>query len=182
MPRNDDIGDLPSLMPDSDEIKGTRKQSFSADKGGDARAEGADGSSRVGGRNGGRPIAAPLAMQSTSNQIVAKNSGILWFLVVIMFVGVLGGGYWSYNKLTDVDSFFIWYQLAIDSLQVHFPGLERLGCAVGTCLFVLHWPHNGFKTVAWPRARARYVHVRICMYKYMCMYMYHVCMQMYVYV
>ena len=24
MPRNDDIGDLPSLMPDSDEIKGTR--------------------------------------------------------------------------------------------------------------------------------------------------------------
>ena len=103
MPRNDDIGDLPSLMPDSDEIKGTGKQSFSADKGGDARAEGADGSSRVGGRNGGRPIAAPLAMQSTSNQIVAKNSGILWFLVVIMFVGVLGGGYWSYNKLTDVD-------------------------------------------------------------------------------
>ena len=103
MPRNNDIGDLPSLMPDSDEIKGTGKQSFSANKGGDARAEGADGSSRVGGRNGGRPIAAPLAMQSTSNQIVAKNSGILWFLVVIMFVGVLGGGYWSYNKLTDVD-------------------------------------------------------------------------------
>jgi chromosome segregation ATPase len=110
MPRNDDIGDLPSLMPDSDEIKGTRKQSFSAaadgnanGAGGNANVEGADGSSRRGGRGSGRPIAAPRAMQPSSPQMVAKSNGILWFLVVTMFVGVLSGGYWSYSKLTDVD-------------------------------------------------------------------------------
>ena len=103
MPRNDDIGDLPSLMPDSDEIKGTRKQSFSAAEGGNTNVEGAGGSSRRGGKDSGRPIAAPRAMQPSSPQIVAKRNGILWFLVVTIFVGVLGGGIWSYNKLTDVD-------------------------------------------------------------------------------
>jgi len=103
MPRNDDIGDLPSLMPDSDEIKGTRKQSFSAAEGGNANVDGADGSSRRGGNDNGRPITAPRAMQPSSPQIVAKSNGILWFLVVTMFVSVLGGGVWSYNKLTDVD-------------------------------------------------------------------------------
>jgi len=28
---------------------------------------------------------------------------VLWILVLAMFVSVLGGGYWAYNKLTDVD-------------------------------------------------------------------------------
>ena len=103
MPRNEDMGDLPSLRPDSDEIKGTGKQSFSDNKSGSAYADTNDGSTRRASRDSGRPIAAPRAMNTNSPQIIAKSSGLLWFLVLIMLVGVLGGGYWSYNKLTDVD-------------------------------------------------------------------------------
>lgn len=103
MPRNDDIGDLPSLMPDSDEIKGTQKQPFSADKGANTYAEVDSGPSRRGGRDASRPIAAPRPMHTSSPQIVAKNSGLLWFMVLTMFLGALGGGYWAYHKLTDVE-------------------------------------------------------------------------------
>jgi|TARA_B110000261_G_scaffold123783_1_gene138120 chromosome segregation ATPase len=133
MPRNDDIGDLPSLMPDSDEIKGTRKQSSSASvggntnlAGGNANNEGADGSSRRGGRDSGRPIASPRAMQPSSPQIVAKNNGILWVLVVTMFFGVLGGGYWSYNKLTDVDLLLMVSRGELDHARKRIGELEAL--------------------------------------------------------
>ena len=129
MPRNDDIGDLPSLMPDSDEIKGTRKQSFSAAAGGDANGaggnanvEGADGSSR----RGGRPIAAPRAMQSSAPQMVAKSNGILWVLVVAMFVGVLVGGFWSYSKLTDVDLLLMVSRGELDHARKRIGELEAL--------------------------------------------------------
>tara|TARA_B110000046_G_scaffold183927_2_gene221155 strand:+ start:3466 stop:4689 length:1224 start_codon:yes stop_codon:yes gene_type:complete len=133
MPRNDDIGDLPSLMPDSDEIKGTRKQSSSASvggntnlAGGNANNEGANGSSRRGGRDSGRPIASPRAMQPSSPQIVAKNNGILWVLVVTMFFGVLGGGYWSYNKLTDVDLLLMVSRGELDHARKRIGELEAL--------------------------------------------------------
>jgi chromosome segregation ATPase len=133
MPRNDDIGDLPSLMPDSDEIKGTRKQSSSASvgsntnlAGGNANNEGADGSSRRGGRDSSRPIASPRAMQPSSPQIVAKNNGILWVLVVTMFFGVLGGGYWSYNKLTDVDLLLMVSRGELDHARKRIGELEAL--------------------------------------------------------
>jgi chromosome segregation ATPase len=129
MPRNDDIGDLPSLMPDSDEIKGTRKQSFSAAAGGDANGaggnanvEGADGSSR----RGGRPIAARRAMQSSAPQMVAKSNGILWVLVVAMFVGVLVGGFWSYSKLTDVDLLLMVSRGELDHARKRIGELEAL--------------------------------------------------------
>ena len=133
MPRNDDIGDLPSLMPDSDEIKGTRKQSSSASvgsntnlAGGNANNEGADGSSRRGGRDSSRPIASPRAMQPSSPQIVAKNNGILWVLVVTMFFGVVGGGYWSYNKLTDVDLLLMVSRGELDHARKRIGELEAL--------------------------------------------------------
>jgi hypothetical protein len=126
MPRNDDIGDLPSLRPDSDEIKGTGKQSFSANKGGNAYAEDDDGSSRRGGRDGGRPIAAPRTMHTGTPQIVAKSSGLLWFLVVTMFTGVLGGGYWSYNKLTDVDLMLTVSRGELDHARKRIGELEAL--------------------------------------------------------
>ena len=133
MPRNDDIGDLPSLMPDSDEIKGTRKQSSSASvggntnlAGGNSNNEGADGSSRRGGRDSGRPIASPRAMQPSSPQVVAKNNGILWVLVVTMFFGVLGGGYWSYNKLTDVDLLLMVSRGELDHARKRIGELEAL--------------------------------------------------------
>ena len=133
MPRNDDIGDLPSLMPDSDEIKGTRKQSSSASvggntnlAGGNANNEGADGSSRRGGRDSSRPIASPRAMQPSSPQIVAKNNGILWVLVVTMFFGVVGSGYWSYNKLTDVDLLLMVSRGELDHARKRIGELEAL--------------------------------------------------------
>jgi hypothetical protein len=131
MPRHDDIGDMPSLMPDLDEIKGTRKQSFSASKGGAAHAgnthvEGADSASRRGGRNGGRPIAAPRAMQPSAPQMVVRSSGVLWFLVVLMFVGALGGGYWSYNKLTDVDLMLTVSRGELDHARNRIGELEAL--------------------------------------------------------
>ena len=126
MPRNDDIGDLPSLMPDSDEIKGTRKQSFSATAGGNANVDGADGSSRRGGRDSGRPIAAPRPMQHSSPQIAAKSNGLLWFLVVTMFAGVLSGGYWSYNKLTDVDLLLMVSRGELDHARKRIGELEAL--------------------------------------------------------
>ena len=133
MPRNDDIGDLPSLMPDSDEIKGTRKQSSSASvggntnlAGGNSNNEGADGSSRRGGRDSGRPIASPRAMQPSSPQVVAKNNGILWVLVVTMFFGVLAGGYWSYNKLTDVDLLLMVSRGELDHARKRIGELEAL--------------------------------------------------------
>ncbi|MDE0955066.1 MAG: hypothetical protein OSA07_01230 [Pseudomonadales bacterium] len=133
MPRNDDIGDLPSLLPDSDEIKGTRKQSSSASvggntnrAGGNSNNEGADGSSRRGGRDSGRPIASPRAMQPSSPQVVAKNNGILWVLVVTMFFGVLAGGYWSYNKLTDVDLLLMVSRGELDHARKRIGELEAL--------------------------------------------------------
>ena len=133
MPRNDDIGDLPSLMPDSDEIKGTRKQSSSASvggntnrAGGNSNNEGADGSSRRGGRDSGRSIASPRAMQPSSPQVVAKNNGILWVLVVTMFFGVLAGGYWSYNKLTDVDLLLMVSRGELDHARKRIGELEAL--------------------------------------------------------
>ena len=133
MPRNDDIGDLPSLLPDSDEIKGTRKQSSSASVGGNTNLvggnsnnEGADGSSRRGGRDSGRPIASPRAMQPSSPQVVAKNNGILWVLVVTMFFGVLAGGYWSYNKLTDVDLLLMVSRGELDHARKRIGELEAL--------------------------------------------------------
>ena len=133
MTRNDDIGDLPSLMPDSDEIKGTRKQSSSASvggntnrAGGNSNNEGADGSSRRGGRDSGRPIASPRAMQPSSPQVVAKNNGILWVLVVTMFFGVLAGGYWSYNKLTDVDLLLMVSRGELDHARKRIGELEAL--------------------------------------------------------
>jgi uncharacterized protein (DUF3084 family) len=131
MPRYDDIGDMPSLMPDSDEIKRTPEQSFSASKGGtanvgNAHVEGSDGSSRRPSWEGGRPIAAPRAMHSSAPQIVAKSSGILWFLVVTMFVGVLGGGYWSYNKLTDVDLMLTVSRGELDHARKRIGELEAL--------------------------------------------------------
>jgi hypothetical protein len=133
MPRNDDIGDMPSLMPDSDEIKGTQKQSSSANKGGAAHpgnahthVEGADSTSRGGGRDGGRPIAAPRAMQPSAPQMAVRGSGVLWFLVVLMFVGVLGGGYWSYNKLTDVDLMLTVSRGELDHARNRIGELEAL--------------------------------------------------------
>jgi len=128
MPRYDDIGDMPSLMPDSDEIKGAPKQSFSASKSGvgNGQGEGTDGSSRRAGRDGGRPIPAPRAMHSGSPQIVAKTSGILWFMVVTMFVGVLGGGFWSYNKLTDVDLMLTVSRGELDHARKRIGELEAL--------------------------------------------------------
>ena len=133
MSRKDDIGDLPSLMPDSDEIKGTRKQSSSASLGGNTNLagrntnnDGADSSSRRGGRDSSRPIASPRAMQPSSPQIVAKNNGILWVLVVTMFFGVLGGGYWSYNKLTDVDLLLMVSRGELDHARKRIGELEAL--------------------------------------------------------
>ena len=126
MPRNEDMGDLPSLRPDSDEIKGTGKQSFSANQGANTYAEEGDGASRRGGRDGGRPIAAPRAMHTSSPQIVAKSSGLLWFLVVTMFTGVLGGGYWSYNKLTDVDLMLTVSRGELDHARKRIGELEAL--------------------------------------------------------
>ena len=120
-------------MPDSDEIKGTRKQSSSASvggntnlAGGNSNNEGADGSSRRGGRDSGRPIASPRAMQPSSPQVVAKNNGILWVLVVTMFFGVLGGGYWSYNKLTDVDLLLMVSRGELDHARKRIGELEAL--------------------------------------------------------
>ena len=131
MPRHDDIGDMPSLMPDSDEIKGAQKQSFSASKGsaahaGNTHAEGANSTSRRGVRDGGRPIAAPRAMQPSAPQMVVRSSGVLWFLVVLMFVGVLGGGYWSYNKLTDVDLMLTVSRGELDHARNRIGELEAL--------------------------------------------------------
>jgi hypothetical protein len=103
MARNEDMGDLPSLRPDSDEIKGAGKQSFSDNKGANAYADVDEGTLRRGSRDSSRPIAAPRPMQTGSPQVAANSNGLLWFLMLIMVVGLSGGGYWSYNKLTDVD-------------------------------------------------------------------------------
>jgi len=111
MPRNDDIGDLPSLMPDSDEIKGSgtgagKKPLLTSNTANSKAEAGATTSRRVGRdnvREGGRPITSPRSMHSGVPQVVTSNSAVLWILVLAMFVSVLGGGYWAYNKLTDVD-------------------------------------------------------------------------------
>ena len=58
MARNEDMGDLPSLRPDSDEIKGAGKQSFSDNKGANAYADVDEGTLRRGSRDSNRPIAA----------------------------------------------------------------------------------------------------------------------------
>jgi hypothetical protein len=98
MPRKDDFGDLPSLMPDSDEIKRTAQQSLAATQ--DEALDNVDGPSS---RQPPRPLSASRGLQNSPPQVVIKSSGLIWFLVLAMGVSLVGGGYWAYNKLTDVD-------------------------------------------------------------------------------
>ena len=98
MPRKDDFGDLPSLMPDSDEIKRTAKQPLAATQ--DEALDNVDGPSN---RQPPRPLSASRGLQNSPPQVVIKSSSLIWFLVLAMGVSLVGGGYWAYNKLTDVD-------------------------------------------------------------------------------
>lgn len=120
MPRNDDIGDLPSLMPDSDEIKRTAKPSFSASN------ENVDAPPTRGRREASRPISAPRPLQQNAPPVVMRSSGFLWFLVMLMFFGVSGGGYWSYNKLTDVDLLLTVSRGELDHARKRIGELEAL--------------------------------------------------------
>jgi len=128
MPNNDDIDDLPSLMPDSDEIKGAGKSSVSSSR--SAADEPVSASSagvgRTNVRENRRSIAPPRKMNTSGPQVIAKQSLILWMLVLAMCVGILGGGYWAYNKLTDVDLLLTVSRGELDHARKRIGELEAL--------------------------------------------------------
>ncbi len=119
MPRNDDFGDLPSLMPDSDEIKATTKHSKAAPSA--SRGEAAIP------RQPTRHVATSRAAQpSHTLPAVGKTSGTLWTLVLLMLLTVVGGGYWAYNKLTDVDLLLTVSRGELDHARKRIGELEAL--------------------------------------------------------
>ena len=59
-------------------------------------------------------------------QVVAKQSSTLWMLVLAMCVGLLGGGYWAYNKLTDVDLLLTVSRGELDHARKRIGELEAL--------------------------------------------------------
>lgn len=117
MPTNDDIGDLPSLMPDSDEIKSTPSN---------AKKRAPVASNSMDSRQPPRSISPPRTASDGTPQVVNKNSGLLWGLVVLMIVSVVGGGYWSYNKLTDVDLLLTVSRGELDHARKRIGELEAL--------------------------------------------------------
>jgi len=122
MPRNDNFGDLPSLMPDSDEIKATTKRSKTAP--GSSRDEAVPAASP---RQPTRHVAASRADQpSNTAQVVGQTSGVLWGLVLLMLLIVVGGGYWAYNKLTDVDLLLTVSRGELDHARKRIGELEAL--------------------------------------------------------
>ena len=128
MPNNDDIDDLPSLMPDSDEIKGAGQSSVSSSRSAPDEAVSASsaGVGRPNVRENRRPIAPPRKMNTSGPQVIAKQSLILWMLVLAMCVGILGGGYWAYNKLTDVDLLLTVSRGELDHARKRIGELEAL--------------------------------------------------------
>ena len=122
MPRNDNFGDLPSLMPDSDEIKATTKRSKAAPSA--SQAETAPAATP---RQPTRHVAASRTAQaSNAPQVVAKTSGMLWGLVLLMLLTVVSGGYWAYNKLTDVDLLLTVSRGELDHARKRIGELEAL--------------------------------------------------------
>jgi len=122
MPRNDDFGDLPSLMPDSDEIKATTKHSKAAPSA--SRGEAASAAIP---RQPTRHVATSRAAQpSHTLPAVGKTSGTLWTLVLLMLLIVVGGGYWAYNKLTDVDLLLTVSRGELDHARKRIGELEAL--------------------------------------------------------
>lgn len=121
MPRKDDFGDLPSLMPDSDEIKRTAQQSSTAPQ--DESQDHTDGSSS---RQPPMPFSTSRGLQNSSPQVVAKTSGLIWSLVLVMSVSFVGGGYWAYNKLTDVDLLMTVSRGELDHARKRIGELEAL--------------------------------------------------------
>ncbi|HCH32481.1 MAG TPA: hypothetical protein DE045_06050 [Oceanospirillaceae bacterium] len=122
MPRNDDFGDLPSLMPDSDEIKATTKHPKAVPSASQGAAVAAASP-----RQPTRHVAASRAAQpSNTPQVVGKTSGTLWTLVLLMLVTVVGGGFWAYNKLTDVDLLLTVSRGELDHARKRIGELEAL--------------------------------------------------------
>lgn len=128
MPNNDDIDDLPSLMPDSDEIKGARKPplSQSGNQSAESGSSSSENASQGSVRENRRPISPPRAMGSAGPQVIAKQSSTLWLLVLAMCVGLLSGGYWAYNKLTDVDLLLTVSRGELDHARKRIGELEAL--------------------------------------------------------
>jgi chromosome segregation ATPase len=57
---------------------------------------------------------------------VGKTSGTLWTLVLLMLLTVVGGGYWAYNKLTDVDLLLTVSRGELDHARKRIGELEAL--------------------------------------------------------
>jgi len=121
MPRNDDFGDLPSLMPDSDEIKATTKRSKTP-----LNQSHGDAAAIPNPPQPTRHVAASRAPQSNAPHVVGKTSGVLWMTVLLMLLSVVGGGYWAYNKLTDVDLLLMVSRGELDHARKRIGELEAL--------------------------------------------------------
>jgi len=65
-------------------------------------------------------------MNTSGPQVIAKQSLILWMLVLAMCAGILGGGYWAYNKLTDVDLLLTVSRGELDHARKRIGELEAL--------------------------------------------------------
>lgn len=128
MPRNDDIDDLPSLMPDSDEIKASKNKSpKSADSASaDTAKERPSSRATTAGRESGRSIQPPGTNNLRAAQAAASNSPMLWVLVLATLLSLLGGGYWAYNKLTDVDLLLTVSRGELDHARKRIGELEAL--------------------------------------------------------
>lgn len=99
MPRRDDIDDIPTLMPDTDEIQAYRSDSAAGNKGrAQAQEQAAPREARI------RPSAASTrGAAAPSSAVPAKRGAGVWMVTVLVILVMAAGSWWMHNRLVDME-------------------------------------------------------------------------------
>ena len=99
MPRRDDIDDIPTLMPDSDEIQAYRSDNAAA--GSKSRTQTQDQTTPREARI--RPTAATTRASTNTTSEPAKRGVGVWFVAVLVILVMAAGSWWMHNRLVDME-------------------------------------------------------------------------------
>ena len=99
MPRRDDIDDIPTLMPDTDEIQAYR--SDNAATGSKSRAQAQDQTTPREARI--RPTAATARASANNASEPAKRGVGAWLVTVLVILVMAAGSWWMHNRLVDME-------------------------------------------------------------------------------
>jgi hypothetical protein len=99
MPRRDDIDDIPTLMPDTDEIQAYR--SDNAATGSKHRTQSQDQTTPREARI--RPTAAIARTGSNTTSEPAKRGVGAWLVTLLVILLMAAGSWWMHNRLVDME-------------------------------------------------------------------------------